>query len=76
MHDRRKIGNGRAQTLSWVSAADHSRKNLLTSIAQAGDRGPEARAELFAIDVRTLPPKVGAAIAARPASLSERCERH
>ena len=60
-------------------AADRSRKSILTSIAHAGDGGPQASPEpsLATLDVRTLLPNVGVALfAERPANLSELSKRH
>jgi hypothetical protein len=60
-------------------ASDRSRESLFTSIAQAGDSGPQASAELSpsTFDARTLLPKVGAALLfERPANLSELGKRH
>ena len=62
-----------------ASAADRSRKSIFTSIAQAGDSGPQASPQpsLAALDVRTLLPNVGVALfAERPANLSELSKRH
>ena len=62
-----------------ASAADRSRKSIFTSIAQAGDSGPQASPEpsLATLDVRTLLPNVGVALLAeRPANLSELAKRH
>jgi hypothetical protein len=57
---------------------DRSRKRVFTSIAQAGDSGPQASPELSSstLDARTLLLKVGAAIIANPANLSELGKRH
>jgi hypothetical protein len=62
-----------------ASAADRSRKSIFTSIAQAGDSGPQASPELSpsTLDARTLLLKVGVALAfKRPANLSELSKRH
>jgi hypothetical protein len=61
-----------------ANAADRSRKSIFTSIAQAGDRRPQAGPEPspYTFDARTLLPKVGAALfAERPANLSELSKR-
>jgi hypothetical protein len=59
-------------------AADRSRESILTSIAQAGDSGPQASPELFActLDAAALLLKVGAALLEEPANLSELSKRH
>jgi hypothetical protein len=61
-----------------ANAADRSRKSIFTSIAQAGDRRPQAgpKPSPYMLDARTLLPKVGAALfAERPANLSELSKR-
>src|SRR5262245_33286677 len=57
---------------------DRSRKSIFTSIAQAGDSGPQASHELSlsTLDARTLLLKVGAALFEPPANLSELSKRH
>jgi len=70
---------GRGQrALQVTSAADRSCKSIFTSIAQAGDSGPQASAELSlsTLDARTLLLKVGTALFAKPANLSELSKRH
>jgi hypothetical protein len=64
--------------LVTMSEADRSRESVLTSIAQVGDSGPQASTEVpaFTLDARTLLPKVGAALLAKPTNLSELSKRH
>ena len=61
-----------------ANAADRSRKSIFTSIAQAGDRRPQAgpKPSPYMLDARTLLPKVGAAFFVRPAKLSELSKCH
>jgi hypothetical protein len=70
---------GREADIGRASAADRSRKCFFTSIAQAGDSGPQASCELSpsTLNARTLLMKVGAALAfKRSADLSELSKRH
>ena len=59
-------------------ASDRSRESIFTSIAQAGDSGPQASAELFpsTLDAPTLLLKMLAALFEKPANLSELGKRH
>ena len=62
-----------------ANAADGSRKSIFTTIAQAGDRRPQASPEpsRYTLDVRALLLKVGAALfVERSANLSELSKRH
>ncbi len=60
------------------SGYHRSRKSVFTTIAQAGDSGPQASAELSpsTLDARTLLTNVGAAILAKLAKLSELGKPH
>ena len=46
----------------WFLSVDRSHKSVFTTIAQAGDSGPQAIPELSTLDARTQFIKVGPAI--------------
>jgi hypothetical protein len=69
---------GAKADIGRASATDRSRESIFTSIAQAIDSGLQASLELspFTLGTRTLLPKVGTAIFAKSANLSELSKHH